>query len=102
MNTITWSIRARTDLLDIEEFIARDDPDAATRWALRLHRAVEVTRRYAHAGRVVRELGRPEVREIICGRYRIVYAVRRATICVLTIFEGHKLLPRDFDPDVDQ
>jgi plasmid stabilization system protein ParE len=31
MNTIVWSIRARVDLGTIEEFIARDDPDAATR-----------------------------------------------------------------------
>jgi plasmid stabilization system protein ParE len=67
-----------------------------------VHRAVEVTRRHAHAGRVVRELGRDDVREIICGRYRIVYTVRRNTICVLTVFEGHMQLPRDLDPDDDE
>ncbi len=102
MNVIVWSARAAMNVREIEDYIALDDPIAATRWALRLHDAVDVTRRHSHAGRAVPELSRDDVREIICGRYRIVYVVRPRVIGVLTVFEGHRRLPRDLDPDRDR
>jgi len=45
------------------------------------------------AGRVVPELRRDDVREVLVRSYRIVHQVRDDTVVVLTVFEGHRLLP---------
>lgn len=46
-------------------------------------------------GRVVPELDRKDVREVFLRSYRIVYRVLDAEIQVLTVFEGHRLFPRE-------
>jgi len=39
---LLWSARALSDLRAIGDFIARDDPEAARRWVLKLTRAAEL------------------------------------------------------------
>lgn len=46
-------------------------------------------------GRVVPELDRPDVRELLIGNYRFVYRIGDAEIVVLTVRHGRQLL----DPD---
>ena len=45
------------------------------------------------AGRKVPEFMRDDIRELIEGNYRIVYQVFEDRLVVLTVFEGHHLLP---------
>ena len=47
------------------------------------------------AGRKLPELLRDDIRELIEGNYRIVYQVFEDHLVVLTVFEGHHLLPRE-------
>jgi plasmid stabilization system protein ParE len=54
-----------------------------------------------HAGRVVPEIGRQDVREVFVRSYRVVYRLVADGIVVLTVFEGHRLL-ENLDPDVDE
>lgn len=44
---------------------------------------------------MVPERERPDLREVFVGGYRIIYRVRAERIDVLTVFEGHRLLPED-------
>ncbi len=44
---------------------------------------------------MVPELGRDDVREVFLRSYRIVYRVGEDTVDVLTVFEGHRLLPKE-------
>lgn len=99
---IVWTERAREDLRAIGDYIARDDPMAAARWVETLTTAVERAARAPLAGRRVPEKGRNDVREVLQRTYRIVYRVRDGQIDVLTIFEGHRLLPGDAIPDQDR
>ena len=46
-------------------------------------------------GRMVPELMRDDIRETLVASYRIVYQIRTDDLLVLTIFEGHRLLPLD-------
>jgi plasmid stabilization system protein ParE len=89
---ILWSARALADLYDIGDYIARDDPEAARRWLSKLTRAAERSKRFPYAGRIVPEIGRPEIREILVKSYRIVYRIRDGKIEILTVFEGHRRL----------
>jgi len=50
------------------------------------------------SGRVVPELARDDVREVIVGNYRIVYRIEAEAIVILTVFEGHKLLKPSGQP----
>lgn len=90
---VRWSARARRDLVEIGRYIARDKPGAARRWIERLSQTARRAARFPMAGRVVPEAGRPEVREVIVGTYRIVYLVSSNEVWVLMIFEGHRSWP---------
>ena len=98
---IVWTERALQDLRTIGDYIARDNPVAAARWVETLTRAVERAARAPLAGRRLPEKGRNDVREVLQRTYRIVYRVREDQIDVLTIFEGHRVLPGDAIPDQD-
>lgn len=43
-------------------------------------------------GRIVPEVGREELREVLLGSYRIIYRIATDGIIVLMVFEGHRLL----------
>jgi len=88
---LLWSARALADLRGIGDFIARDDPEAARRWVLKLTRAAERAKAFPESGRIVPEAGRREIREILVRNYRIVYRIRPGRVEVLTVFEGHRL-----------
>jgi len=93
MMRLEWSPRAADDLVRIVRFISSDSPKAARRFGAKLKSAAESVVEYPWKGRVVPELVRPEVREIIHGNYRVVYLVQRERLVILTLFEGHQEFP---------
>lgn len=92
---LRWLPLALSDLDGIRRYIAEDDPAAARRWVTRLHARARTAASAPMAGRVVPELDRDDVREVFLRSYRIVYRMLDAEIQILTVFEGHRLLPRD-------
>jgi len=89
---ILWSERARRDLLEIGDFIARDKPQAAAAWVGRILDAVQRTALFPTSGRVVPEIDRSNIREVVLENYRIVYQLGETGITILTVFESHRLL----------
>jgi len=90
---LRWTDCSKRDLLAIGEYIARDNRTAARAWVERLRDRARKAAQAPLTGRVVPELGRDDVREVFLRTYRIVYRVREDEIHVLTVFEGHRLLP---------
>jgi toxin ParE1/3/4 len=88
-SSIWWSRRARQNLRDIGDFIARDKPRAASRWVGMIMDAVGHLAVFPSSGRAVPEIGRDDIREIILDGYRIVYQIRDDRVVVLTVFEAH-------------
>jgi plasmid stabilization system protein ParE len=89
---IEWTRRARRDLLEIGDLIARDKPGVASSWVRRLIDAVERIALFPSSGRAVPELDRPDIREVIFENYRIVDLVGKGRISILTVFESHRRL----------
>lgn len=85
--------RAKTEFLDAALHIARDNPEVADRWMAavdeRLKRAAELPR----AGRKIPEWDRDDLREVILGRYRLMYRVHGESIQMLRVVEGHRRFP---------
>ena len=87
-----WTETAKRDLIAIRQYISADNPTAAKKWVDRLRQRVRNSLQAPLAGRMVPELAREDIRELIEGNYRIVYQVLDDRIVVLTVFEGHQLL----------
>ena len=99
MARLRWTAKAIADLEAIREFIGRSSPRYGALVASRLARACTALRRHPASGRVVPELGRFDVRELIRGSYRIVYRLTGApegpdaVAEVLTVFRASRRFP---------
>jgi len=89
---VLWTEQAYERLIEIEDFIAADDPDAAARHTNELVGRAKRLAEFPQMGRTVPELPGSELRELIEGRYRIVYRIRASHVEILTVFEGHRQL----------
>ena len=74
------------------EYIQRDKPEAAGRWADAVFDLVEGLTAFPKKGRVVPEAGREEIRELLFGDYRIIYRLDEESISVLSVRHGYRLL----------
>ena len=92
---VVWTEQAWSCLAEIETFIARDDPVAALRLVDKLVDRTEALARYPNRGRKLPEIPTSGLRELVVGKYRIVYRRGSRAIEVVTVFEGHRLLRRE-------
>ena len=90
---LQWTETSKNDLLAIRRYIGEDNPTAAKAWVERLKNKARNIVHAPKAGRMVPELSREDVREIIEGNYRIVCQVRPDKVSILTVFESNRLLP---------
>jgi plasmid stabilization system protein ParE len=84
---------ARRDLEAIVEFIATDDPVAATRILNAIDLRVSSLERMPQRGRVVPELaafGIHTYRELIEAPWRIIYRIGGSSVFVLVILDGRR------------
>jgi toxin ParE1/3/4 len=91
MAIIRWTKRAKDDLAAIGDYIARRDHLAAARFIRALMDRTRALQGQPRIGRRVPEMPKDDLRELIHGNYRIVYALVGTEIHILTVFEGHRL-----------
>ncbi len=89
---VVWTSEAFSKLDEIESFIAQDSQKRASVFIDSLLEKGDLIGSFPDIGRVVPELSRSEIREILVGNYRIVYRQTPEHIEILTVFEGHRLL----------
>ena len=92
---LLWSPLAAEQAEEAVAYIAADDPVAAQAWVGQLLERVESLRRFPDSGRVLPELQREDIREIIVGAYRVVYRRREESVAIVAI--RHQA--RDVDED---
>jgi len=81
VTALRWTEQAVEDIRAIREFIERDSPRYGHLVAERLVESMSQIAHFPKAGRVVPEIGREGVREIIVGEYRIVIALKLKWLC---------------------
>jgi toxin ParE1/3/4 len=90
---VTWTREASENLVEIEEFIARDSRERAIRFVDTLIDHTEaILTDNPSSGRIVPETGNPKMSELIYRGYRIVYLLKGDVLDILTVFERHRLL----------
>lgn len=92
MAQVKWTLVALDDVEAICTLIGRDAPSHAQMFAEDVFEAVERTAVYPESGRIVPELDRPDVRELVMGNYRIVYCWDEETVTVLAVYHAARLL----------
>jgi len=92
---IIWSPLAIDRVTEIAEYIAQDNPSAATKWVENLFKKVQLLKSSPKSGRMVPETHREDIRELIYGNYRIIYRAEKNKIAVLTVRHGKQILPRE-------
>lgn len=78
---------------EFSDYIALDDISTAINWADEVFDRCEQLRPHPESGRIVPEFGRPEIRELIHGNYRLIYEVKTKQIDMLTIWHTSQELP---------
>lgn len=85
MARVGWTPQALADLQAAYEFVARDSIRYAEALTDRLFDAVGRLELFPLSGRVVPEIGREDIRELIVGTYRVVYRVSDDEVEILTV-----------------
>jgi plasmid stabilization system protein ParE len=90
---LTWSPRARRNLRDILDFIAKDSPGNARAVARRFFARVASLPDQPRQGRRVPEHEGPvEVREVFVHRWRLIYRVTKHDVEIVAIIHSARLL----------
>jgi toxin ParE1/3/4 len=92
---LIWTKEALEKLFEIEYFIAKDSPKRAEKFIHQIIECGESIPLDPEIGRIVPEISNPSIRELIYRNYRVVYRIRKKTIEIITVFEGHRLLKKD-------
>jgi toxin ParE1/3/4 len=86
---------AQADLAGIVRYIARHNPDAAARLGYELITRAEKIAAFPEIGRVVPEFRRPNLREVMCRSYRVIYRLQPSAerIDIVRFWHGARGFP---------
>lgn len=91
---LLWTKESLIKLQEIEKYISSDNPQTALAFIDKLIFLAESLSVNPKKGRIVPELSITQIREILYKNYRIVYLLKKNSIEILTVFEGHRLLKK--------
>ena len=91
---LAWSEHAVAQLAAIAEYISAASPVYAEQTVERVRERLEQAAEYPESGRVVPEVGAPDVRELLEWPYRLVYRIRPDVIEVVAVIHGRQDFPR--------
>ncbi len=86
MVRINWTFQAKEDLKSIMEFISKDSKRYAKLQVLRIKYRTCILNSQIYLGKIVPEIDKQNIRELVEGRYRIIYKiVSKNQIDILTV-----------------
>ncbi len=93
---VIWARRARGDLREIYDYIARDSKRYAQAQVQRIQETAARPGRHPRIGRPVPEFPEEQWRELLEGSYRIIYRLSsdETEVRILAIVHGRRVLRR--------
>ena len=92
---IIWSPLAVDRISEIAEYIAQDNLNASVKWIDNIFKKIEQLGKFPESGRIVPEMSRNNIRELIYENYRIVYRIESEQISILTVRHFKQILPSE-------
>ncbi len=93
---VKWSKPAGLDLKQIHDYIARDSKFYAQKVSMEIIEKSEKLNLFPELGRVVPELGDPNIRELLIYSYRLLYEVFPDKVEVLALIHSKRNFIKDF------
>jgi len=87
---VSWSHEAAADLEGLAEYIARDSAFYAAAVVQEIIEASRSLIDFPKIGRVVPELGNPNIRELFIREYRLIYHVEKHGVVILGLIHGKR------------
>ena len=95
MVQINWTFQAKEDLKSIMEFISKDSKQFAKLQILRIKYRTRIFNSQFYLGKIVPEIDKQNIRELVEGRYRIIYKiVFKNQIDILTVHHSARDLTK--------
>jgi len=89
---VVWEPEARDDLDGIRRYIARDSPERARALLDRIEAVTDRLEPFPRSGRVVPEIGRDDIREVLVHGYRVIYRIEGDEVDILAVVHGARRL----------
>ena len=95
MVQINWTFQSKDDLKNIAEYIAKDSKKYARLQVMRIRQRTKILTSQIYSGKIVTEMDKTNIRELIQGNYRIIYLiVNEERIDILTVHHSARNLNR--------
>ena len=91
---VNWAYEATTDLEALAEYIARDSAFYASAFVREIRDASRLLNEFSERGRIVPELGNPNIRELFVREYRLIYSIEESRVVILGLIHGKRDLKR--------
>ncbi len=93
MVKINWTEQAIEDLTNIADFIRKDSEKYARLTIKNIRNRVGQLKQFPNSGKIVPEIEKNEIRELILGNYRIIYLIFSSSrIDILTVHHSARQL----------
>ena len=92
MARLRWTPQALEDIEAICAYIERDSNYYARIFASQIIEKASTLESFPKVGRIVPEINREDIREIVHGNYRIIYRLINDKVQILTIYHSARLL----------
>ena len=89
---VVWSPEAIEDIESIAAYIERDSPWYAKAVASKIVETAETIPDFPEIGRIVPEVGDPDIRERFAYSYRIIYRLEPQRVLIAAVIHGRRLL----------
>jgi toxin ParE1/3/4 len=90
---IIWTPLSIQRIQEIADYIAIDNISAANDWIDSIFKKVDLLKSSPELGRIVPEIMKKEIRELIHGNYGIIYSRSSKQLAILTIRHFKQILP---------
>lgn len=87
---LVWSPEALEDIKSIAEYIERDSLFYAKAVVEKIFKSMENLKEFPKMGRIVPELEKEDIRELIVYSYRLVYQIQENQILVIAVIHGKR------------
>lgn len=88
---VVWTRQAESMLDEAVDYIAAERPSSALRWLDETMGRVRSLERFPDLGRIVPELQRPEIREVLVDPYRVPYHRDEQQVTILAVLHDRRL-----------